>query len=102
MGICSQRCNPFHATERRHASHIRSGGVITLTLDLTDRGSLHARVGSSEEVCLFIDMLVDGEEKVDRSFVPAVSLTNPGKVRFLSFLTQSSHGEATTTTSSRE
>jgi hypothetical protein len=79
-----------------------TGDVITLTLDLTDRGSLHARVGSGDEVCLFVDMLMDGEEKVDRSFVPAVSLTNPGKVRFLGFLTQSSHGEDTTTTSSRE
>jgi hypothetical protein len=76
------------------------GDVITFTLDLTDRGSLHARVGSGAEGCLFDDMLMDGDEKVDRSFVPAVSLTDPGKVRFLGFLTQSSHGEGTTTASS--
>jgi hypothetical protein len=61
------------------------GSILKFRLDLTQQGTLSASVDGGEERLLFDNMLMIGEEKADRSFVPAVSLIAPGAVRFLGF-----------------
>jgi hypothetical protein len=71
----------------RKTSHLLygEGSVVKFRLDLTLQGTLSASVDGGEECLLFDNMLMIGEEKADRSFVPAVSLIAPGAVRFLGF-----------------
>ena len=63
------------------------GSIIRFKLDLRESGVLTARLGSNrgKEFTLFQNMLMDGNDKVQRSFVPAVSLKKPGSIRFLGF-----------------
>ena len=61
------------------------GSIVRFRLDLTQQGTLSASVDAGEEFLLFDNMLMIGEDKVDRSFVPAASLTAPVAVRFLGF-----------------
>ena len=64
----------------------QEGSIVKFRLDLTKQGTLSASVDGGEEVLMFENMLMIGEEEVDRSFVPAVSLEDDGEVvRFLGF-----------------
>jgi hypothetical protein len=64
-----------------------TGDTITFRLDLSTRGgSLWAKVGSTaEEVVVFDNLLMEGEEKVDRTFAPLAILKQPAEVQFLGF-----------------
>jgi hypothetical protein len=55
-----------------------AGTVTALTLHLTKRGCLSASHAQHEEkLQLFENMLLNGEGRLDRSFVPAASLKSP-------------------------
>jgi hypothetical protein len=88
--------NAFHANLLQPPKHTHivygEGSVVKFRLDLTQQGTLSASVDGGEEFLLFEDMLMIGEEKVNRSFVPAVSLVAPVAVRFLGFHRSSLHG----------
>jgi hypothetical protein len=81
-------CNGYarHAEARKNTHLLyREGSVVKFRLDLTQQGTLSGSVDGGDERLLFDKMLMIGEEKVNRSFVPAVSLVAPGEVRFLGF-----------------
>jgi hypothetical protein len=81
-------CHAYGANKKAPVTlpPLKTGTVITLTLDLTKRGCLSVSLAKHEETFqLFENMLWNGEERVDRSFAPAASLRAPGEVRFLGF-----------------
>jgi hypothetical protein len=85
--------HPQHPTNKTDLVY-GEGSVFKFRLDLTQQGTLSASVDGDgrEEVLLFDNMLMIGEEKVNRSFVPAVSVKAPVSVRFLGFHRSSFHG----------
>jgi hypothetical protein len=73
-----------HKTRDVHWIH-KEGSIVKFRLDLTQQGTLSASVDGWGELLLFDNMLMIGEKKVDRTFVPAASLRAPGALRFLGF-----------------
>jgi hypothetical protein len=66
-----------------------TGSVITFRLDLTGSGTLSAQVNkdSINEFVLFENLLMEGEEVVDKTFVPIANLQAPAAINFLGFET---------------
>jgi hypothetical protein len=65
-----------------------TGDTITFRLDLSTRaGILWAKVGTTaEEVLLVENLLMEGEEKVDRTFAPLAHFKQPAEVQFVNTL----------------
>lgn len=59
------------------------GSVLTMTLDLTDTGTLSVRIDNGRPRLLFSAMLSFFREGQEIGFLPAVSMRSPGMVRFL-------------------
>jgi hypothetical protein len=85
VGSSGVACHAYPLYEKNISLVYKEGSVVKFRLDLTLQGTLSVSVDGGEECLLFDNMLMIGEEKVNRSFVPAVSLKAPGAVRFLGF-----------------
>ena len=64
--------------------HFASGTEVTMQLDLRDRGTLSVTISGKSHI-LFRNMLAAFREDQEIGFLPAVTLTTPGKVRFMEF-----------------
>lgn len=84
--VCTFHPQPGPPYAITHPTY-QAGDTLTFTLDLREDGKLMVKVNDGEPFLLFGDMKTHFSDECSTiGFVPAVSLCDPGKVKFLGFL----------------